>query len=74
MFIEDKFPKANRVSLTLLQDKYNFTNAQIEEIKQNWIMDHRDSNIYCKPKSVYHKELEYAKYEERKKNTQSGTI
>ena len=75
MFIETKFPRANRVSLTLLQDKYGFTKAQIEEIKQNWIMDHRNSNIYCKPNSVYHKELEYAKYEERKKqNPQSGTV
>ena len=40
MFIETKFPRANRVSLTLLQDKYGFTKVQIEEImsyKFRWV-------------------------------------
>ena len=75
MYIETQFPKAHRVSLTLLQDKYNFTKEQINEIKEKWIIDHRDSNIYCKPNSVYHKELDYDKHQERQKqNPQSGTI
>jgi hypothetical protein len=73
MFIETRLPKATRISLTLLRDQYGFTTEQLNEIKQNWIVDHRDSNIYCKPNSTFHKELNYIKYEQQQKDNHRAT-
>tara|TARA_B110001450_G_C17488252_1_gene427177 strand:+ start:430 stop:684 length:255 start_codon:yes stop_codon:yes gene_type:complete len=61
-YITVRFPTAKRVSLNLLRDKYAFTDIQIDEIKEHWIVDHRDANIYCKPYSTFHKELDYLKH------------
>lgn len=59
MYIESRFPKANRVDIQLLQERYAFSAEHINEIKHNWIVDPKDSNIYCKPNSTYHKEIVY---------------
>ena len=59
MYIESQFPKANRVDIQLLQERYAFSAEHINEIKHNWIVDPKDSNIYCKPNSTYHKEIVY---------------
>lgn len=59
MYIESRFPKANRVDIQLLRQRYAFSAEHINEIKHNWIVDPKDSNIYCKPNSTYHKEIVY---------------
>lgn len=50
--IEQLFPNVQRVQISLLRDKYNIPECDLEEVKKFWIFD-TDTGYYCKPSGVY---------------------
>ena len=52
MFLTQRFPKAKRVQLSILIEKYNFTQEAIDEIKKIWKYE-PSSGCYVKPGGIY---------------------
>tara|TARA_B110000908_G_C10235685_1_gene443161 strand:+ start:1256 stop:1474 length:219 start_codon:yes stop_codon:yes gene_type:complete len=53
LHITSVLPRAERVQLSLLKDRYSFSDTQLEEIKTNWIKDNNYNDCYVKPGGKY---------------------
>ncbi len=52
MFLTQRFPKAEKVQLSVLIEKYNFSQEAIDEIKKKWKYI-PSSGCYVKPGGIY---------------------
>jgi len=50
--IEKRFPKAERVQLDLLVERYGICQSWIDEIKEKWLLDD-STGYYYKPGGAY---------------------
>ena len=57
LYVNKRFPFAERVDLIILHDRYGFRTPELDEIKTNWVVDPTNPNIYCKPNSSYAKQF-----------------